>query len=328
MLGKVDSNGTLILKGNPDHPYTKGFLCHRVSRDLPKRLAHPQRVLHPLLRDEGNDWRQASWEEAMGFIIKKLEKYLAEQGPTTLCHWVGTGTLSATRGLLDRFFALLGPTSKASGSLCGGAGEVGQIADHNLRLVHDPLDLKNTKHVVLWGRNPAATGPHLLPFIQAVKKRGGTITVINSTPGETDKHADRIIRPRPTQDHFLALAALGHHLRENTLDREWTNRRCSGQEALFGWLQSQDLQSLGRLAGVSEEDVQWVTRCYGQGPVATFLGFGLQRHDHGDGVFRAVEALAACTGNMAIAGGGVNQAQNELRHFDESLFLSSYPFRH
>ncbi len=37
------------LRGNPDHPYSRGELCPKVNRFL-DRVYHPDRVLHPLIR--------------------------------------------------------------------------------------------------------------------------------------------------------------------------------------------------------------------------------------------------------------------------------------
>ena len=49
MLVTVKDGKAISLKGNPDHPITKGFLCGKVSRYI-ERTYHPTRLLHPLKR--------------------------------------------------------------------------------------------------------------------------------------------------------------------------------------------------------------------------------------------------------------------------------------
>ena len=36
------------LKGDPDHPFTRGGLCTKVNHFLEDRTYHPERLLHPL----------------------------------------------------------------------------------------------------------------------------------------------------------------------------------------------------------------------------------------------------------------------------------------
>ena len=51
LLVQVDTSTARAskLRGNPDHPVTRGFLCGKVARYL-EREYHPDRLLYPLLR--------------------------------------------------------------------------------------------------------------------------------------------------------------------------------------------------------------------------------------------------------------------------------------
>ena len=61
----VDKEGdrAVRLRGDPDHPITRGFLCARTNRFLERQYS-PDRVTTPLVRRDG-ELRPASWDEAL-----------------------------------------------------------------------------------------------------------------------------------------------------------------------------------------------------------------------------------------------------------------------
>ena len=62
------------LRGNPDHPFTRGALCAKVARYL-DHTRTPDRLLHPLRRvgakGEGR-FERISWDDALGEIAERL----------------------------------------------------------------------------------------------------------------------------------------------------------------------------------------------------------------------------------------------------------------
>ena len=49
ILATVEDGRVTACDGDPAHPFTQGFLCHKVHR-YPERIYSPLRVLHPLRR--------------------------------------------------------------------------------------------------------------------------------------------------------------------------------------------------------------------------------------------------------------------------------------
>ncbi|MGH9229913.1 MAG: hypothetical protein ACRD07_14525, partial [Acidimicrobiales bacterium] len=62
------------LRGNPDHPYSRGELCPKVNRFL-DRVYSPDRILRPLVRrgpkGEGA-FAPVSWGEALALVAGRL----------------------------------------------------------------------------------------------------------------------------------------------------------------------------------------------------------------------------------------------------------------
>src|SRR5437762_3763741 len=76
-----DGRGTR-LRGNPDHPVTRGFLCGKVAQYLereysPARLLYPQRRIGA--KGEGR-FERISWDEALDAVAGRLQSIVAEFG--------------------------------------------------------------------------------------------------------------------------------------------------------------------------------------------------------------------------------------------------------
>lgn len=89
----MDSQGKLTILGNPDHPFTSGFVCPKI-RDHMERLQSEHRILHPLLR-KGNEWETITWNKALDICAEKIQSYRHE--PTSILHIQGSGPKKSYR---------------------------------------------------------------------------------------------------------------------------------------------------------------------------------------------------------------------------------------
>src|SRR5499425_2456598 len=87
VLITVDNLGCATrLRGDPDHPITRGFLCAKVTRYLereysPERLLYPQRRVG--VKGEGR-FERIGWDEALDEIASRLESISREFGPEAI----------------------------------------------------------------------------------------------------------------------------------------------------------------------------------------------------------------------------------------------------
>src|SRR5579885_3549248 len=86
LLINVEDGRGSKLRGNPDHPVTRGFLCGKVAQYLEREYS-PQRLLYPQRRigtkGEGR-LERISWEEALDTITARLTAISAEFGPEAI----------------------------------------------------------------------------------------------------------------------------------------------------------------------------------------------------------------------------------------------------
>jgi len=307
---------TLTLRGDPDHPITAGMLCHRIRRH-PGRLRDPERLRQPMLR-QGDDWTAVSWQEALKLAGKKLAAALQDHGPASVVWLGGGGSLGLSKQLIGHFFHSLGPITTRSGGVCGAAGDAAQALDFGGVGGHDYSDMDHSDAVVLWGKDPATTGLHLLPFVRAARRRGAPVTLIEVRPTKTAHLVDRVIRIRPGGDGWLALAVL-RWLRGRDALPDGARARV-GNLAGIEPLLTDDVADAARRAGASMADVAWLGAIYARrAPVGTWVGWGPTRRRFGGRNLRWIDALGVLSGHVGVRGGGINFNSDRRRGLDTTM---------
>src|SRR5215475_11338107 len=86
MLVTVEDGRATRLRGDPDHPITRGFLCAKVTRYLereysPDRLLYPQRRTGP--KGEGR-FERITWDEALDEMASRFKSIAQEYGPEAI----------------------------------------------------------------------------------------------------------------------------------------------------------------------------------------------------------------------------------------------------
>ena len=72
VLAGVTGGKIVAVKGDPDCPVNKGSLCVKGIL-LPKIMDTKDRLLHPLIRKDGQ-LVEASWDEAMNLVVSKFKE--------------------------------------------------------------------------------------------------------------------------------------------------------------------------------------------------------------------------------------------------------------
>ena len=308
------SSKRISIRGDPDHPVTRGFVCPRVRRHI-KRLTDPARLTTPLARRR-HGFEELSWDDALDLCADKLFKALRDYGPESVLAFTTGGSLGLRKELVGHFFRSLGPVTTLRGGVCDEAGTRAQELDFGDKASHDYTDLENSRAVVLWGKNPAETSVHLVPFL---RDKPAVLIDVLDTP--TSPFVDRAIRLAPSGDGLLALAVLRRLYDQNRLDQEAVDR-CENFDEFERMLKAEGMEpeGLARRADAKMADVECLADLYaGNRPVATWIGLGLQRRTWGGHNVRCIDALCALTGNLGIPGGGANFGPGRKRGLDGSL---------
>src|SRR5579872_7318445 len=112
VLVTVEGGKATRLRGNPDHPITRGFLCGKVARYLDREYS-PERLLYPQRRvgEKGaGRFARISWDEALDEIAHRLQSVAAAFGSEAILPYSYAGTMGLVQGsgAGSRFFHRLG----------------------------------------------------------------------------------------------------------------------------------------------------------------------------------------------------------------------------
>lgn len=338
IIATVEDGKVTKLRGNPEHDITAGFLCKNTTHYLENYFYSDKRILHPLLRVEG-EWERISWDEALDIAAFNISKVIDEYGSPSILYYQGFGARTALQAMNRRFFNLLGGVTTTYGTVCGGIGHTAMETDFGTKISHDPLDHLHSNLIIIWGRNSAVTDVHLWRIIRKTQRKDTTIVVIDPVKTKTARHADIFIQPRAGYDYYLAMAlakiilkldnAKNGHVNKNNpdnennyLDHDFIENYTVNFEAYRNILDKYSLSFLSSKCGVDMDVLRELAILYAEGnPSSIVTGWGLYRYLQGHLTFHMIDALAALTGNIGVSGGGVSQGFEEFEYFDFTVEL-------
>jgi anaerobic selenocysteine-containing dehydrogenase len=311
----VEDGAAVGLRGNPDHPFTRGGLCAKVNPYL-DYAGSPDRLLHPLRRvgakGEGR-FERIGWDQALDEIAARFTAAIDRHGPESIWPFVGTGTLGYVQGCDaggTRLFHALG-ASRHHVDICSPAGHAGMSYTTGSSAGMNPEDLAHSGLIILWGTNTLTTNLHLWPFITAGRDRGAQLVVIDPVRTRTAARADQHVALRPGTDAALAFGLMAELVATGGTDEAYLARWSLGwpefrEQVLSAW-------SAQRAAEVCGLDVAQVRALAGQIALQANANrgtgirtlMGMQRHGGGGQAIRAVSCLPAVTGDYARHGGGL-----------------------
>lgn len=287
------------LWGRRDHPYTAGFVCHKL-RSFFHALGDQGRLKMPLLRD-GGELREVSWDRALSVLAERLERAV-QRDPRRVLWATGSGNVRLENLAFDLFSKSMGGFTGLKGSLCGGEGGSGLRESYRVRRHVPPEEVLKSKRIVLWGRNVAETNPHFVPIIARARTLGAQVGYLDVRPTRTDHLADRVWRVLPGADLALAMYLCRRLLDSKVLpegefqgfeDFVWAVRGLRDREVMAAsGLNAQELEDLFRFVSSG-------------GPVSIWAGWAIQRRLGGDAVMRSIDSLVFLLGSQDVVGGGM-----------------------
>ncbi|MEU6040094.1 molybdopterin oxidoreductase family protein [Actinomadura sp. NPDC047616] len=299
------------LRGNPDHPYTRGALCTKVNRWL-ERAGDADRIRYPLRRTgrkgEGR-FERISWDEALDEIATRLDHVVRGHGGEAIWPYWGTGTLGYVQGLEGtagrRFFNVLG-ASAHDANICSSAGSSGLKCTIGSSAGMDPEDLAHARLVLLWGTNPLTSGHHVWKFVQAARREGAYVVAIDPVATRTARQADEHLAPLPGTDAALALGLLNVVVGLGAQDEDYIERHTLGWAEFRERIQEFPPERAARITGVPEDAIVALgERIARTRPTAIRATQGLQRHGGGAETLRTLACIPGVTGDWARLGGGL-----------------------
>ncbi len=309
------------VKGNPNHPYSKGELCPKVTKFV-GRVNHADRLLKPLIRtgSKGSgEFREATWDEALAAVVSEFNRVRETFGGEAILPWWSAGTqgLIQNTATSNALFALLG-SSKQYGSVCGAASGFGMATVYGDALGSDPLQAEHSDQIILWGTNTRLTNRHLWPTIQQAQKRGAKVIVIDPIKTITADKADQHIQPLPGTDVAILLAIINVLIAEDFVDHEYIAAHALGFDELAAHVVDNTPEWAAPFCGLEPAVIRDLARSIGSIPATMIRGLiGVEHHFSGPTMYRLSAMIPVLTGSHKTLGGGFARSVGSWAEVDD-----------
>ncbi len=309
LLAEVEEGRVVRIQGDPAEPYTAGFACAKVNRDM-ETLHSPDRLRTPVRRTGpkgGGQFVPISWDAALDEITSRWKAIIAEDGPLAILGYA----YSAHQGHMNRrlvggLFHALGTSRLLAGTVCDTCCETAW--DMTLGPVGgtDPQSVVHSDLVIAWGCDLMAVNVHFWTLLEKVRAKGVKLVVIDPRRTQTAARADWHLPVRIGTDAALACGIAHILLRDGKIDRDYVAANTLGFER---WateiLPDFPPDRVARITGLPAGDIERLAAMYGAAKHSLIrLGEGMTRLARGGQALRAVATLPALTGAYGREGGG------------------------
>jgi anaerobic selenocysteine-containing dehydrogenase len=319
-ITEVQDGRAVRFYADKEHPVTRGWLCAKVRPYL-ERVYSPDRLLYPLRRvgpKDGGRWERITWNEAVGEIAARWKTIIDEYGAAAILPYSYSGTLGLLQtAVVDaRLWGRMG-ASGLDRAICCAASHAAVTATLGARHSADYADVRHSKLVLIWGHNPASTGPHFMPFLREAQKQGTHVVVIDPRRTLTARSADEHIQIRPATDSALVLGLMHVIFSERLHDEPWLEAHGHGWRELRERAMEYPPERVAAITGVPEETIVALARRYATTkPALLKTADGVQRHQNGGQTFRALCCLPAVVGQYGVRGGGLSYSTGGYAPWD------------
>ncbi|MDD5295446.1 MAG: molybdopterin-dependent oxidoreductase [Rhodocyclaceae bacterium] len=302
----VEDGRVTWLQGNSFDPAIGASLCARGAGGIPLEY-DDERPQTPLIRTAARGagkWRRASWDEALDYIAEKLREVVEEMGPRGIALSDRGGAFT---DLTQAFVQALGsPNYFDHDASCGRNAHNATRSLYGVGRTAVTFDLKNARHVVLYGRNivESLQVKESKAFMAAMA-RGMRCTYIDPRASITACKATRYWQTRPNSDYALNLAIIHEVLKQEVYDKEFVARFVSGMDALREAVKDTSPEWQEEHTGIPAAEIRaFVTEIAGDAPHVIFHpGWMTARHKQSFYVSRTALILNALMGSVEVKGG-------------------------
>lgn len=308
----VENGRAVDLRGDLDHPFTRGALCQKMASYL-DRVYSPERLMFPMKRvgpKGSGSFERISWDEAISKITERFQEIAASaDGPQAILPYSYYGTMGKLQAssLDRRFFHRLG-ASMLDRTICASAGSLGyEYTVGRGRFGADPMATSQCKLILNWGSNTVNTNSHLWSrMVEARKSNGAKIITIDPYRSPTAERSDLHLAIRPGTDAALALGLMHVIWRERLQDQDYIDLATFGAELLQERVMADySPERVSTITGLHASEIESLAREYAAThPSLIRLNYGLQRHFGGGMAVRTIACLPAMVGAWRHHGGG------------------------
>jgi len=308
---EIDGGVIKSVRGDKEDPFSQGHICPKAAaiidvQDDPDRIREPQ-------RRQGSTWRAVSWNDALNQAGERIAAIQRKYGRSAVAVYLGNPGVHSYSALLATplFSRALGTKARFSATSVDQLPHMlASLTMFGHQLLLPVPDVDRTSFFLVLGANPIASNGSLMTAggisrrLEALKKRGGKLVVVDPRRTETAAIADQHLAIRPGSDSLLLLAMLQVIFAEGRADLKGLAARSEGLPELREAASRFPPERVAARIGVPAGQIRALALEFSKAPSAVAYGrVGASTQEYGGLAAWLVVALNAVTGNLDREGG-------------------------
>ncbi len=301
-----EGDKVLSIRGDVDDPFSRGHICPKAT-GLQALYEDPDRLRTPMRRRDGK-WEAISWDVALDEAARGLHEVQQRHGTNSVGVYLGNPNVHNTGAMLMGSLFVKALKTKHRYS----ATSVDQLP-HMLvaywmfghQLLLPVPDVDRTQYFLMLGANPLAsngslmTAPDIKGRLEALRKRGGKLIVVDPRRTETAERADEHVFITPGTDALFLLALL-HELMPTAKVPSYVD----GLEVIRPIVKQFPPERVTAATGVPVETIRRIAKDFAASSASVAYGrMGTSVQAYGSLCAWLINVLNFITGNLDRAGG-------------------------
>ena len=306
------------IRGDTGHPVNKGSLCVKGRFGLDFTSAE-DRLTKPLIRQNGK-LEEASWDQALEFVSRRLSDIKATHGPDAIAGLSSAKCTNEENYLFQKFMRAAVGTNNVDhcARLCHASTVAGLARAFGSGAMTNSInEIEHADCIFVTGSNTTEAHPIIALRIKAAVTRHGAKLIV-ADPRRIDlvRFSDLHIRQRSGTDVALFNAMINVIISEDMYDQDFIASRTEGFEDLKKSVADCTPENAESITGVPADLIRQAARAYAGAKRASIIySMGITQHTTGTDNVLALANLAMVTGNVGFASTGVNplRGQNNVQ---------------
>ncbi|MBI2827256.1 MAG: molybdopterin-dependent oxidoreductase [Planctomycetia bacterium] len=311
-----DVDGDRIDAVRPDREdvFSHGYICPKGAA-IADVHNDPDRLRTPVRRTASGTFEPISWDEAFKLVGDRLTAIRAKHGADAIALYMGNpiahnyGVLALRNGL---FNAIGTRNCTSAGSQDASPRFAASYYLYGASLASPVPDIERTDYLLCLGANPRVsngsflTAPDVRRRLQAIRRRGGRVVVVDPRRTETAREADEHVAILPGGDAAFLLSLAQVIVAEGLARREHVALRSTGWEQIERRLAAFAPERVAAAVGIDAATIRRLAREFAAArTAAAYSRVGVCNGAHGTVASLATDVLNLVAGRVGEVGGAM-----------------------
>ena len=306
------------VRGDADNPVNAGSLCvkGRFGLDF---VGAADRLTTPLVKRNGR-LEEASWEEALDLVARKIRDIKAALGPDALAGLSSAKCTNEENYLFQKFMRAAVGTNNVDhcARLCHASTVAGLArAFGSGAMTNSIAEIEHADCIFVTGSNTTEAHPIIALRIKAaVRRHDAKLIVADPRRIDLTRFAALHMRQRSGTDVALFNAMMNVIIREGLADEDFIAERTEGFDDFRKSIVDCTPEHAAAITGVPADQIRAAARMYAAAERASIIySMGITQHTTGTDNVLALANLAMLTGSIGRPSTGVNplRGQNNVQ---------------